>query len=257
MCLIISDTLLTPSSRFFLSSQQEDETTVIKEDNDQCQPVGLAWYLLWCHILVYNGLWPMPKSTHSRQMSDRLPFIRMTSLCYLITFHGLFQVWEFSPMNLKSSLGLLHHQSQNKCTYYLRHTLIGTHKTYTTLLVCSILWGICLMILSNLILQKNRCVFNTVYLKNKINCIHCISFNSTFPFPWFSHHRQERSYKLQGRIWSVCLWRKLRKLLCELDIYNQLLWLAVALFYRASASQDPCLSLPVGQELKWALLPTS
>lgn len=113
-CLIIFDTLLTPSSRFLLSSQQEDETTVIKEDNDQCQPVGLAWYLLWCHILVYNGLWSMPKSTHSRQLSDRLPFIRMTSLCYLITFHRLFQVWGFSPMNLKSSLGPLHHQSQNK-----------------------------------------------------------------------------------------------------------------------------------------------
>lgn len=95
MCPIIFDTLLTPSSRFLLSSQQEDEATVIKEDNDQCQPLGLAWYLLWCHILVYSGLWPMPKSTHSRQLSDRLPFIRMTSLSYLITFHRLFQAWEF------------------------------------------------------------------------------------------------------------------------------------------------------------------
>lgn len=46
MCLIIFDTLLTPSSRFLLSSQREDEATVIKEDNDQCQPLGPDWYLL-------------------------------------------------------------------------------------------------------------------------------------------------------------------------------------------------------------------
>lgn len=32
-----------------------------------------------------------------------LPFIRVTSLGYLITFHRLFQAWECSPRNLKSS----------------------------------------------------------------------------------------------------------------------------------------------------------
>lgn len=95
MYLIIFDTLVTPSSHLLLSSGQKDEATVIKEDEDRCQPLGLAWYLLCCHILLYGSLLPMPKSTHSRQLSDRLPFISVTSLCYLITFHEPFQAWEF------------------------------------------------------------------------------------------------------------------------------------------------------------------
>lgn len=93
MYLIISDTLVTPSSHLLLSSGQKDEATVMKEDKDRCQPLGLAWYVLCCHIM-YGGLLPMPKSPHRRQLSDRLPFISVTSLCYLITFHELFQAWE-------------------------------------------------------------------------------------------------------------------------------------------------------------------
>lgn len=80
----------------------------------------LAWYLLWCHILVYSRRWLMPRSTHRRQLSDRLPFIRVTSLCYLITFRRPVQVWEVSSRNLKSPS---FPSSQNKGKTLMRHIL--------------------------------------------------------------------------------------------------------------------------------------
>lgn len=55
----------------------------------------------------------------------------------------------------------------------------------------------------------------------KNNCTHCNLSTQHFPSLDFPSTGGESSDKLQGRIWSVCFWRKLRKLPCEVDIYNQ------------------------------------
>lgn len=102
---MVRSSLVLTLRGLLLSPHQDDEATVTTKDNDQCQHLGLASYLLWCHILVHSGLWLMPKSTQCRQLSDKLSFIGMTLPCHLIIFHELFPAWElFLPRTWSHNL---------------------------------------------------------------------------------------------------------------------------------------------------------
>lgn len=99
MALIIFDTPLTPSSKalsFYPLGEKMKRWGYCNQRRQSWVPAYLARpgtcfdVILWCIARQR----PVPKSARRLQLSDRLPFITVTSLRYLITFLELFQAWE-------------------------------------------------------------------------------------------------------------------------------------------------------------------